>query len=322
MKSKKKTLKIVLWSLGVTLVLSALGFCVFLGLAVFDGVVHLSTNDRTMENVTAYFNSLGVTMEQAEAKMGTMTAVEIPSTNGDHVIPAKYFTTREPTRRGVAILIHGLGGTKETTYPVAQMFLNLGYDALVYDQRSSGENTAEYNTFGYLESLDLTDCVNYVDGTLSGEEKLAVWGCSFGGATLGMGLGRDTEGRIDYAVFDCPVSDGEFMVTDTLKEISQETGLPLSLMLFTGNIALKVKLGFDLGDLHVADWVKDTAAPVLVFNSQVDQTTPAFMGQDIYDAVPHANKKIVTVPNSKHAEIFNDDPALYQAELASLLGVQ
>lgn len=322
MKPKKKTLKIVLWSLGVTLVLSALGFCVFLGLGVYDGVVSLTTNAKTMENVTAYFNSLGVTMEQAEAKMGGMTAVEIPSTSGDHVIPAKYFKTSEPARRGVAILIHGLGGTKETTYPVAQMFLNLGYDALVYDQRSSGENTADHNTFGYLESLDLTDCVDYVDSTLSGEEKLAVWGCSFGGATLGMGLGRDTAGRIDYAVFDCPVSDGEFMVNDTLADISEETGLPLSLMLFTGDIALKAKLGFNLGDLHVADWVKDTATPVLVFNSEIDETTPAFMGQDIYDAVPHANKKIVTVADSKHAEIFNDDPALYQAELAEFLGAQ
>ena len=321
MKKKGKALKIVFITTVCLLLISGVGVSVYTGLAVFDGVTQQTTNERTLENQANYLKNINFNKEEFESRYGIIENRVIYSTQDGHGIPADYIRTPLEQRKGVAILVHGLGGTRMTTYPVAEMFLELGYDVLAYDQMRAGENLGEYNTFGFLESYDLLDCVSYVDKDLAADEKLAVWGCSFGGATVGIALGRD-DSAIDYAVLDCAISDGEYLIRKVMEEISVETGLPLDFMMFTGNLALKAKLGFGFSDLLVTDWVKETSVPMLVFNTEIDEVTPAFMGQDLYDAVSHDKKKIVTMPDSKHAEIFQDQPEAYKAELAAFLQIQ
>lgn len=66
------------------------------------------------------------------------------------------------------------------------MFLENGYNVVSYDQRSSGENRAQYTTFGYLESDDLADCVEYLKDNINDNNKIGIWGTSYGGATVGI----------------------------------------------------------------------------------------------------------------------------------------
>lgn len=87
------------------------------------------------------------------------------------------------------ILVHGLGGSRYSNYPFAEMFLQKGYNVLTYDQRSSNENTAQYTTFGYWEKYDLIDYVDYVY-TYASEQEIGIWATSFGGATAGLAMGE------------------------------------------------------------------------------------------------------------------------------------
>ena len=73
------------------------------------------------------------------------------------------------------ILVHGLGGNRYTNYPLAEMFLQKGYNVLTYDQRSSNENTAQYTTFGYWEKYDLIDYIDYVYSHAP-EQVIGIWG--------------------------------------------------------------------------------------------------------------------------------------------------
>lgn len=317
MKAKRSILRRILILLLSLLLVGAIAMTIWTGLAVADGVLKQTDNETTTQNAVAYLDAISFPLDAFHAKYQTET-VSIPSSRDRHSIPADYLKTDQASSRGCVILVHGLGGTRTTTYPVAQMFLDLGYDVLAYDQGNSGENTAPYNSFGYLESYDLLDCVNFVDAKLNDDQRLIVWGTSFGGATVGIALGRD-DSKIDCAILDCPISDGKFLVEMVMAQISEETGLPLPYMMWSGDIALRIKHGFSFQDLLVTDWIKKTSVPVLVFNSQADTVTPPFMGQDLYDAVGHDKKQLVTSADSPHAELFSYEPDMYKAALQQFL---
>ena len=73
-------------------------------------------------------------------------------------------------------VVHGLGGNRWTNYPVAEMFLEKGYNIVTYDQRSSGENTAQYTRYGYWESSDLQDCITYLENSIGESRAIGTWG--------------------------------------------------------------------------------------------------------------------------------------------------
>ncbi len=316
MTKKKKVLKIFVITLITMIFIGLIGISVFTGLAVFKGTTELTTWEQTIKNDESYLKSISFDMTAFQDTYN-IEQITINSTQSSHIIPASSIHTNLPKSKGTAILVHGLGGAKTSTYPIAKIFLELGYDVLAYDQRRAGDNKASLNTLGYLESYDLLDCVNYVRRQ-NQDGKLIVWGCSYGGATAGIALGRDDR-QIDAAVLDCPLSDGEYFIKKELEEISNETGLPPAFMLFTGNVVAKIKLGFSFHDTAVPAFIGNATTPVLIFNSKADTLTPSFMGQDIYAAISHDRKKIITVDDSKHISIFVDYPTMYRTQIEEFL---
>ncbi|WP_286173038.1 alpha/beta hydrolase [Caproiciproducens sp. MSJ-32] len=59
--------------------------------------------------------------------------------------------------------------------------------------------------------------------------------------------------------------------------------------------------------------------PVLIFNSKKDLVTPYFMGEDIYKSIVHNKKKLVTVEDSEHAEIWIDYNDKYKNEILDFI---
>lgn len=199
------------------------------------------------------------------------------------------------------------------------MFLENGYNVVSYDQRSSGENTAQYTTFGYLESDDLADCVEYLKVHINDNNKIGLWGTSYGGATVGIYLGTDQANQnVDFAILDCPVSNMKYMLSTEMEKM--DIGIPIDFMMSMGNVVTKMKLGFSYEDANVCNHIGKTKVPILVINSEVDEITPYFMGKDIYDAVTHSNKEIFTVKDSEHVDIFFDYPDEYERNIFEFIG--
>lgn len=68
-----------------------------------------------------------------------------------------------------------MGGTKKSVTHVMEILLKLGYNTISIDQRNSGENMADYNSFGILESYDALDAVNYARKLVGEDNKLLLW---------------------------------------------------------------------------------------------------------------------------------------------------
>ena len=318
----KKRTKVILTVIVATFVVLFIGLSGFIGSQVVLASTQLVTNDETRGVPDDLWTKYHLDYERF---CGTyrVEKLEIESSYDEHSIPADYIyaiEAQDSKEYQTVILVHGLGDNRYSNYPMAEFFLQKGYNVITYDQRSSNENTARYTTFGYWEKYDLIDWVNYVEEQAPGR-KIGVWGASFGGATAGLALGHEnTNEKIDFLILDCPVSSMEWMVEQEMRNM--EIGLPVSYMTWCGNIVNKIKLGFTYQDADVADAMKDVETPVLIINSRLDSVTPYFMGEDIYDAIPGNNKAIWTVDDSDHCELWIDHNQESRNEVASFLSTR
>ena len=261
----------------IVFVLLFLGISYFIGMQVFMGSTQLVTCEETSGVTDTFWEKYNMDYD-VFCDTYSVEKVEITSTFDGHTIPADYIYTvgKEGNKdHSTVILVHGLGGNRYSNYPLAEMFLQKGYNVLTYDQRSSNENTAQYTTFGYWEKYDLIDYIDYIYA-YAPEQEIGIWATSFGGATAGLAMReKAVESKVDFLIQDCPVSDMKWMVEEEMRKM--DIGLPISYMVFCGNIVNKIELGFNYEDANVCDAVIDISIPVLVINSEADNLTPQFM---------------------------------------------
>lgn len=315
----KRHIKILLIVVAIILLLFV-GMSYFIGTQVFMGSTQLVTCEDTSKVNDSFWEKYNMDYD-VFYNTYTIEHIDIVSTFDGHVIPADYIyalgkdgNKDNPT----VIMVHGLGGNRYTNYPLAEMFLQKGYNVLTYDQRSSNENTAQYTTFGYWEKYDLIDYIDYVH-SYAPEQVIGVWGTSFGGATVGLAMGeKDVERKVDFLILDCPVSDMKWMVEEEMRKM--DIGLPISYMTFCGNVINKIKLGFGYDDANVCNEISDIEIPVLIINSKADTVTPQFMGQEIYDSIQNEDIKMIwTVTDSEHTEMWLDYNQEYIEKVQDLL---
>ena len=293
---------------------------IFIGLAVFDGSTQMTNPEGTsLESIESWLEANWDFDINEFRDRYNIENIRIESTSGDHEIPADLILADGEKNNDTVILVHGLGGNRIAVYPQARIFLENGYNVLTYDQRSSGENLAEYNTFGYLESNDLKDYVNYLRDLIGGEFELGVWGNSFGGATAGIYAGSDHANQnLDFVILESAISSKRDMIS---QQLEQQFGSQLfrDYMLSVGNLFTRVRLGYTFDDADVTNHIRNTELPVMLIHSRADQLTPYYMAEDIYNSIQHDEKVIFTVEESSHQTVYWDNLIEYEIEVLSFI---
>lgn len=256
---------------------------------------------------------------QAFREQWRVETVSMKSSRGEHLIPADHIIAWDGAKDAdTVILVHGLGGDRQSVYPIAQMFLEMGFNALCYDQRASGENQAEYCTYGYYEKYDLADCVSYLDIFLSADKLRGVWGVSMGGATAGQYAAMsEAAASIDFFILDSPVSNMRDLLEVEIEKL--DIPLPTGLMLFCGDVAFRANLGFGYKQTELPILLADCSIPCLIAYSEADTLTRPYMARDIYQALPEGAGRLFSVEDSAHADIFFDHPLQYRREVNALI---
>lgn len=213
--NRRKLIKRIAISLALLIVVGFAAGVFITGYIVFSNTTQLSTNDSAnAENSMEFFEMDGkYSFDYAGFReKHTMERINLTSTYDGHTIPGDLIYTYDKNNDTV-IMIHGLGGNRVSLLPFAAMFLEHGYNVLIYDQRSAGENLALHTSFGYLESYDTADCVTYLDETIDADKEIHIWGASNGGATAGIAISRDNvHDRVASLILDCPISNTDDMM--------------------------------------------------------------------------------------------------------------
>jgi esterase/lipase len=87
------------------------------------------------------------------------------------------------------VVLHGLGGTKDSVAPIAQVFAAQGYAALAYSARGHGTSTGSIGLAGPDETSDERAMLAFFEGLPEvSDTAVGAWGISYGGGETWNGL--------------------------------------------------------------------------------------------------------------------------------------
>lgn len=244
----------------------------------------------------------------------TVETFEITSSFDGHTIPADYIYDKEKDRDTI-ITVHGSGENRR--FKEIEMYLEMGYNIISFDQRSSGDNFAELATFGVLEHYDLLDIINYADSQISSNQKLIVYGKSMGGATVGIALGSDNANeKVDFAILDCPSGSMRSMIENGMENYCSPD--EFDDVFNAGDEFMSYFYGFTINDGEVSERIKTTTVPVLIFASTADKTVDFNKIESVYNSIS-APKYMYISETAGHCGIYFTESEEYSETVKKFL---
>ena len=307
----------IIKGLGITL-----GVIAFIGVAgsiamggyIADRILHQNREEDTHDNS---IKQLEVWEYDTEKFMNTYTGIEITATAEDgNTVPGTYFDNNSGK---CVILVHGAGGDRASTYPLAEQYIEDGFDVIAIDQRGCGENADDKVTFGIHEELDIKAMVKFAREELKAD-KVIVHGQSMGAQTTAIYASNVTTGTVEAAdavICDSPVPGMELILKEMFGDGDTESFLAVYLT-GTSKMFMKVVDGIDYDDGDTINVVKNDYIPTMIIVSDKDEVCLPDQVMQIYDNIACENKAIYHA-DSAHIEGVIDDPEGYMNSVESFL---
>jgi uncharacterized protein len=212
-----------------------------------------------------------------------------------YFIPAKTADSNSTT----LILLHGIGGNKESWVQTAAMFNQWGYNTLLYDARAHGASDGLNCTLGFYEKTDVSKAIDWLEANHPGG-RVGVVGNSMGGAVALQALAIDR--RIAFGIIECAFTDLHTVVNAYQKRYAQGFALP---SITTESIEKAgVIAQFDPKQVcPICDASKITQPILLIHGSADVNIAPSSMDQ-IYEALGSSKKEKILVQGADHYTIM------------------
>ncbi len=237
--------------------------------------------------------------------------VWVPSPHGYNI---HALVLRPNDTKRFVVLSHGVTESKMSSIKYANLFLNRGFNAVIYDQRRHGKTGGNTTSYGFYEKDDLKAVVDWLIDK-EGDILLGIHGESMGAATALLYAG-ELDGRADFYVVDCPFSNLEELLAYRMK--CEFKYMPPRLLLPIGDQFLKLRAGFSMKDVSPIAAVKNIQEPVLFIHSAKDDYILPYMTQDLYEEKP-GEKMLFIAKNGAHAQSLNENRTDYEDILDQFL---
>ena len=209
------------------------------------------------------------------------------------------------------ILSHGYTDNRYGSLKYVQMYLDLGYNCIIYDLRGHGENEPTFTTYGILEGNDLALLIEDTRSRYPNINQLGLHGESLGAATTITALKYHP--AIDFAVADCGFSD----IENVLREGYKNANVP-TFLVDIADVGAKLRYHYALKDMRPIDSLNDNQIPVLFIHGENDTFIPPKNSQDMYDRTK-GQREIYFIADAGHAESILMNPEAYHAYVKGFL---
>ena len=207
----------------------------------------------------------------------------------------------------VEILFHGYQGTSERDLcGGVQRCFALGRNALLVDQRASGESDGKVITFGILERKDCLKWIDFIIEKLGPDTKVMLGGVSMGAATVLMTAGETLPKNVVCVLGDCGYSSAKKIIQKIVREMHLNTYLVYPFI----KLGAKLFGHFDLEETSPVQAMKTCKVPVILLHGDEDAFVPYEMSEQIYNACT-AQKRLVKVEGAGHGLAFPKDESAY-----------
>jgi fermentation-respiration switch protein FrsA (DUF1100 family) len=213
-----------------------------------------------------------------------------------------------------AILCHGITLSRYNMVKYIPMFYKRGFNVLIYDHRHHGKSGGRNTTFGYFEKHDLKAMVDWALAQLGEGGIVGTLGESLGGATVLQHAAIDP--RLAFVVADCAYSD--FMIYGAYRG-RQDFHLPPFPLILIANWWSGLLTGMTFDKVSPLKELPGVKTPILFTTGATDTYIPPEMSRAMYAAKVQGIRKLLVVPEAKHAQAFLTDPALYDKTVGEFL---
>lgn len=213
------------------------------------------------------------------------------------------------------IIAHGVTQSKTNSVKYMNLFLDRGFNAVIYDHRRHGESGGRTTSYGYYEKFDLKSVVDWLKAEKGPELFLGIHGESMGAATLLLYAGMLEDGA-DFYVADCPFSDFSEQLAYRIKE--EVKFFPAKLLLPLAGLMLRIRDRYSLRDLSPISVIEHIKNPILFIHSTKDDFILPYMTQALFEQ-KKGPKKLFIAENGLHAQSYSQNRDEYEKVIDEFL---
>lgn len=216
----------------------------------------------------------------------------------------------------IEIMFHGYRGTAERDMcGGARRAFAVGRNALIVDQRTSGESEGRVISFGINERKDCLAWISYVIEHFGDDVEIILTGISMGAATVLMAAGMDLPKNVVGVLADSGYSSPR----DIIKKVIRQLSLPASLLYPFVRLGARIYGGFHLEEASPVEAMKKCRVPVMFVHGEADDFVPCSMSKINYEACA-SRKGLLTISGAGHGIGCMVDWDLYIKALEEFFG--
>ena len=250
-------------------------------------------------------------MMDAGKKEKSWQDVELPSRFG-YTLKGTFIPNPEPTEKTL-IFLHGFTENRIVGLNYFRVYLNAGFNLLMFDSRSHGESGGDSVTWGVYEKQDLDQWVDWVRRRYP-SGMIGVHGISMGAATALLHAEiNESNKRVAFYIADSAYSDVETLL---VQQISRRMQLPEYIrpeyLLPYANIVAYYFSRFTFSQAAPIRAVGHATTPILYLHGEADGVVPADMSKALYSATK-GPRQINTFPGAGHVSSIYKDRYRYSS---------
>ncbi len=227
-----------------------------------------------------------------------------------YLLHAEFLKNPVKTDRYV-LISHGYTDNRFGSLKYTRMYLDFGFNVILYDLRAHGLNEPTYVTYSVRESRDLLAMIRDSEARFANMRVFGLQGESLGAATS-VAVLKYTK-RPDFVVADCGFSE----IIPVLKVGLKSMHLP-GFLVYPASLVTKLRYGLFYSEMRPIDSLKDSQVPILFMHGKED----SFIVPGHSEAMLKAAKgpaKLHLVDGANHAESAIKAPEEYRETVGAFL---
>ena len=209
------------------------------------------------------------------------------------------------------ILSHGYTDNHIGTLKYVKMYLDLGFNCVIYDLRGHGENATTFTTYGICEAQDLKAIIEDTRTRYGNMSVLGLHGESLGAATSVTVLKYKPE--VDFVVADCGFSD----IVNVLRKAYTDNHVP-AFFVDVANVTGKMRYHYSLLEMRPVDSLDDNQIPILFIHGSDDTFIVPDNSRTMSERTA-GYSEVHLIPGATHAASVLTDPESYNGYVTKFL---
>lgn len=220
----------------------------------------------------------------------------------------------------IEIMFHGYrGSARRDLCGGVQRCFSIGRNALVVDQRASGQSEGSVIGFGIHESEDCLAWIDFAVKELGPDVKIMLTGISMGAATVLSVADKPLPPNVVGILADCGFSSAKEIIMKVVRDIK----LPPRLLYPFIHLGARWFGKLRLNSSSPIKAVQNSKVPILFIHGDTDDFVPCDMSLAMYEACG-GQKMLLTVKGAGHGLAYPADPDGYYktlSEFSQLCGI-